>query len=660
MPATVSAIRAGRAAVEIFAEDAKLARGLRGAIRRLRGFASGMAALGGRMVGVSAAMLAPLAVPVKTASRLEEVMNKFNVVFGKQAATMKAWADDTGAQLGRSNRQMAEFVANTQDLLVPMGFAADEAGGLSKQISTLAIDLASFNNLADADVLRDLHAALTGSGEVMKKYGVIVSAAAVKQELLNTAIDPKTATEAQKAQARLAIIMRGTTAAQGDALRSAGSFANQMKALQATVENVSGAIGDALLPYVTAIVTKAREVVAHVYDWAKANRGLIVGFAAVAAGIGAAGAALLGVSVAIKAVSFAMSGVFAIGKGLAVAFSMLTSPIGLVVVALAAAGVAFFRFTETGRQAAAFLSDALAGLVERTRETMGAIGDAMAAGDMQLAAKILWLAIKAEWVRGTNWLKEKWAYWKDGFLALGTEAVYGLAAIFTKAWAGLQSTWVKFTSFLQSTWAKFTTSMADAWEGAEGTVASGIAYIIAKAEGLDPEEVQAQLDADYARRRKKRHDTTAADLKRVARDRAAALAGIDQTKTDALAGLDADRRRAHVARGNKAAAAQRAADAALRKAQAELDAARDQARRGRQADAFEKARANVPSVQMKNQVAAAAAATGVGSTVRGTFNAAAVRGLGAGRSPEVKELKKVAAGVDRLVREAQESNLVFA
>ena len=47
-------------------------------------------------------------------------------------------------------------------------------------------------------MLRDLHAALTGSGEVMKKYGVLVNEAAAKQEVLNQGLDPKVATDQQK------------------------------------------------------------------------------------------------------------------------------------------------------------------------------------------------------------------------------------------------------------------------------------------------------------------------------------------------------------------------------------------------------------------------------------------------------------------------------
>jgi uncharacterized protein YihD (DUF1040 family) len=91
---------------------------------------------------------------------------------------------------------------------------------------------------------------LTGSGEVMKKYGVIVSEAAVKQELLNQGLNPAAATEVEKVQARLNIILRGTTAAQGDAIRSSEGWANVYKTVEATVENLAGKLGEKLLPVV--------------------------------------------------------------------------------------------------------------------------------------------------------------------------------------------------------------------------------------------------------------------------------------------------------------------------------------------------------------------------------------------------------------------------
>jgi len=246
-------IKAGGAFVELTLRNSKFVRGLRNSLRRMESFAKGIAVAG---VAAGAAAAGGMALAIKAASDMQEVMSKFNVVFGSNANAVKAWGDDFAGTVGRSKKQIAEFLASNQDLFVPLGFEPGAAESMSKQITKLAVDLGSFNNKSDTDVMRDLQAALTGSGEVMKKYGVIVSEAAVKQELLNQGLDPKVATDQLKVQARLNIIMRGTTAAQGDAVRTSGSFANQMKALKAAVADVAVALGSVLLPIVTPVVTK--------------------------------------------------------------------------------------------------------------------------------------------------------------------------------------------------------------------------------------------------------------------------------------------------------------------------------------------------------------------------------------------------------------------
>ncbi len=219
------------------------------------------------LAAAAAATTVVIVKAIKEASKLEETMNKFNVVFGESAVVVKEWSDEFAKSVGRSREEMASFMAGAQDLFVPLGFASEAATELSKGVTQLAVDLASFNNKADADVMTDLAAALTGSGEVMKKYGVILSETAVKQELLNTGFDPKTVTNQQKVQARYNIILRGTTAAQGDAIRSAGSFANQMKRLHANIANAMATLGGIFLPIATKIVSALGAVADEFDKW---------------------------------------------------------------------------------------------------------------------------------------------------------------------------------------------------------------------------------------------------------------------------------------------------------------------------------------------------------------------------------------------------------
>ena len=201
---------------------------------------------------------------ISAASDYQEVLGKFKVVYGANSEAVKKWSESYAKSVGVSKRASMEFLASSQDLFVPLGFAAEKAEEMSKQVLKLGVDLGSFNNKKPADVIRDIQAALTGSGEVMKKYGVLLSEKIIKEEMSNN-IEIKSlkiTEDKKKAMARLAIIMRGTTAAQGDAIRTAGSWANLLKRLGATVENLSVSLGNKLLPVLTPLLAKFEKFVA--------------------------------------------------------------------------------------------------------------------------------------------------------------------------------------------------------------------------------------------------------------------------------------------------------------------------------------------------------------------------------------------------------------
>ena len=229
---------------------------------------------------------------------------------------------------------------------MPLGFDPSAAKEMSKQVTQLAVDLGSFNNMADDAVLRDLHAALTGSGEVMKKYGVLVSEAAVKQELLNQGMDPKVATDQEKVLARLSIIMAGTTAAQGDAIRTSDSFANQMKRLNATLDDTKVAVGEAVLPALTALVGDLVIASEGTREWAEANQESVVLIAKVGAVVLGLGGTLIAFGGIVRGASAAV-GVFNTVVGM--------SSTGLAALGVTLAAVTFAAFIASARAAEASL-----------------------------------------------------------------------------------------------------------------------------------------------------------------------------------------------------------------------------------------------------------------------------------------------------------------
>jgi len=327
-------IRAGKAFVELFTNDTELLKGLKRAQRKMAAFGAAVTRSGAMLAGVAAGMGALFIPAIRSASDLQEIMGKFDVVFGDASKDVKEWSDNFAAEVGRSKKQIAEFLSGSQDLFVPLGFEPGAAQALSKQLTGLAVDLASFNNMADADAMRDLQAALTGSGEVMKKYGVIVSEAAVKQELLNMGIDPALADNQAKVQARLNIIMAGTTAAQGDALRTSGSFANQMKRLSATFEDTKDVVGSALLPLLTEYVEKLNKIIPLIAEWISNNRETVVTIAKLIATAVAAGLAIAAIGKAIGVASLAL-GTFNKLMAMSVLQAKLLGATGAVVAILA-------------------------------------------------------------------------------------------------------------------------------------------------------------------------------------------------------------------------------------------------------------------------------------------------------------------------------------
>lgn len=446
----MSDIRAGKAFVEIGIKES-LEKGLRNASQKLKAFGASMAGVGARMFALGTAAAAPFAGAIMAASDLEETMNKFNVVFGNNANAVKQWGDSYASAVGRSKKQVADFMANSADLFKPLGFDVSSATEMSKQVTQLAVDLASFNNKADADVLRDLHSALTGGGETVKKYGVVLDVAATKQELLNKGIDYNTATNAQKAQARLNIILKGTTDAQGDAIRSAGSFANQMKALKASIADTAAEIGTALLPIVTPLVTKVAEVVRWFAAFAAQNKALFVTVAKIAAGIAIAGAAFVAIGSAIAGVGVVVGSLATIVGVLGSVFAAIFSPIGVMVAAVAS-GIWVFR------ERIVSLFAPLKELWAFAQETFQGIAAAIQAGDIELAWKIVMLSLESVWVAAIERLKSKWFDVKEAIVSMWIDGVAKIKQIWIKAYT---------------------------------TIAKGLAWIYAKITGQDAEQMMA-------------------------------------------------------------------------------------------------------------------------------------------------------------------------
>ena len=247
--------QAGRRAARSRLAWERMGRSMEATRRRATGLRLAMASLAafaGFRVGASF---------IKAASDAEELRSQFDQVFRELSTEARAWADVQADAVGRSTLDLQQYLATLQDTFVPLGFARRESFELSRTLAQLGIDLASFKNAAEPETIDLLTSAIVGNHEAVRRFGIVITESTLKQELMRRGIEGgvRAATEQQKVLARVAIILRSTADAQGDAARTSDQFANQMRRLRGNVRDLSVEIGEELLPIANDLVTTLNE-----------------------------------------------------------------------------------------------------------------------------------------------------------------------------------------------------------------------------------------------------------------------------------------------------------------------------------------------------------------------------------------------------------------
>lgn len=205
-------------------------------------------------IGTGAAVLAKSF--VNAASNMEESLAKVNVVFGDNASEVIKFSKTAATAMGLSSQQALEAAGTYGNLFQAFGLSRDAATGMSTNLVQLASDLASFNNVPIDDALLALRSGLSGETEPLKKFGVALNDARLKEQAMSMGIYKGTGTldAGQKAQAAYALILKDTSLAQGDYARTADGVANRQRTIAAQFTDIKTGIGTALLPAFGAIL----------------------------------------------------------------------------------------------------------------------------------------------------------------------------------------------------------------------------------------------------------------------------------------------------------------------------------------------------------------------------------------------------------------------
>ena len=328
MPAKI-----GEVVVDLIARSGEFVKGFNDADSKLQQSAASMRRVGaGLTVGLTAPIVGVAAAAFKMAADSAEAAAKLEAVFGPATAEVNAKIAELRDTVPATTDELQKMYAGVQDLLVPLGQTPDAAAKMTDEVVRLSADLASFNNIPVEEALRKIQSGLVGQYEPLLQFGVALNKSTVEAKALELGLiaEGEALDANARAQASFQLILENTSAAHGDAARTAGSSANQLKFLGSEVRELAGFIGAQLLPVITPVIEM-------LVDWARKIQTLdprIVRFGIVIAGAAAALGPLL---VALGSLPVLLP---AIGA----AFAAITGPIGLVYGAIVGLTAVWFAF----------------------------------------------------------------------------------------------------------------------------------------------------------------------------------------------------------------------------------------------------------------------------------------------------------------------------
>lgn len=429
-----SAIRAGKAFLEFFAED-KTKAGFDAVKQRLQSFAGYIGGFGAALTAASGVALGGLGTALMSfsefAGNISDAANRTGL--GTEMLQVLGFeAERTGAKLTD-----VESAAKTMNKTI--GAAANGNAKAQKSLAALGLSSAQLLKLspderftAIAQAISQISDPSLRSAAAMKVFGN--SANNIMEILMGGADGIRSATRELQAS--------GLILSQTD-LDNEGRFGDAWHKLGATVSAAWRLVGAAVAPIAADLLEILQEWVTWLTQVADSHRGLVRSLAIGAVIIGAVGMALvtvagiaMGFSVVIGAIPTIVAGVGAAFAFMAAAVGFLLSPVGMAIAAITAlvALLPLFAYVVDANffdgKGLQFIMDMFRAVWRVGTQTVGGIFDALANGNWGLAGQILMAGLNVAFVAG-------WSALKTGAVAATSSILQLLTNLFGSELIGL-------------------------------------------------------------------------------------------------------------------------------------------------------------------------------------------------------------------------------
>lgn len=278
---------------------------------------------------------------VEVASSIEEMQNKFDVVFGDMRNEVDKWAQEYSDAIGRNKNGIKTYLADQQNLLVGFGMTRQAGAEMAEQMTSLALDLASFGNMDETASVNAMTKAVMGESEAAKTLGAVLNDSTRAQAMATLGLKGTydKLDQLTKMQVNYQAILQQSPDAIGDCQRSLDSYENTKKRYIAKLKEIKTIVGQFFLPTYQKILSIGAKGLTMIRDWLQKLTDLtdkLGGSQRVLSVLAAAFTAML-VAMNLKKIGAAINGftklarAIGLGRGKALAFFAVFLLLALVI-----------------------------------------------------------------------------------------------------------------------------------------------------------------------------------------------------------------------------------------------------------------------------------------------------------------------------------------
>lgn len=206
---------------------------------------------------------------VEVASSIEEMQNKFDVVFGDMRNEVDKWAQEYSDAIRRNKNDIKTYLADQQNLLVGFGMTRQAGAEMAEQMTSLALDLASFGNMDETASVNAMTNAVMGESEAAKTLGAVLNDSTRAQAMATLGLKGTydKLDQLTKMQVNYQAILQQSPDAIGNCQRSLDSYESTKKRYITKLKEIKTIVGQFFLPTYQKILSIGAKGLTMIRDW---------------------------------------------------------------------------------------------------------------------------------------------------------------------------------------------------------------------------------------------------------------------------------------------------------------------------------------------------------------------------------------------------------